>query len=1377
MSTLAINDPVHVERESQKLEGVIAYVGPVQFSDGDDWVGVRLTGAFIGLGKNDGSVKGERYFHCGPNNGVFVRMSHVSARTLTRLEELRLKRELAKANADIATATANAATTSSENKPLSSPMKSIDPVKSAISSPALPPSAGKSTTLAPTTTTKKSKLEEMRERRAALENARLVHSQSLSAAPSQNNSPGIVEAGEVGDDLKDGLISSLRDQLKDMQQQWAGTVEKLKIKEQENASLQESLSKSEQEVHDANTKAEEAQSVAAPTMTLELTDIALDEALAQAKDELHQVKQECKSQLDNLEQLKMELYSTKIDLEKEREGRAADVEDLTKTKSELSALQHEVQAMSDQVNVRSTSDAMHYKERAKLQAELCAMKRTIEALETEKVQMESNIEDLTLDKEQLQEENETLQDRLDEIKIDAETAQMEVEELRTELEDAKRQKESPVGELQMEVSSEADDALHSLSVQNGRLREALIRLREQSLIEKVAMSKELRAAEKAALEGNALFTEVETLRSSTKVLHDQISDLKDMVEEGSAFESMVEDLSDRVMALEDENVALQSTIREMEEASDIAGEMEEVQAEELKALMRDVDGRDAIIRNLEEAIKMQRRREEDFQRTVGNYRHTVATLKQEKEQLLALQRGGEGEKSDLLAASQKALSRAAHLVSDAANSRKRDAEAAFVQIECRIQHHLAERLESFLPQSIAGPELAAVRGELLVSSIVDKASKALDDMGSIFSQTIRAGISETFSESGENGDALSFALSEDAVQGIDSMLHQSEYAIHTINLSSDLIRLLAAGQWPDVLTTEESTELGAILGHSLLEIETAMSSMLKGLKEEGVLSPHRSNLGAFQQNIQTTIQVLNSSIERDGNALISPVWNPPALELFKALTTAKFLCLGAGSVVASAVCPKDSTVSSGSSVLASTNSKLALKAVMVKLDQISGEACKIGPRLARLDVMNERTVKEIEQVADEWKTASLQLMTTIKALFAPRSEFQLSAVVVCEAASDVVIKAMNQLSSSLRAADLNAEDDALFHPFAAEAKDPWNGITSLAQTVRAIDGDRDDINFIVRAQTIEQRVVEAIENEPKLDIATSKIASLEKSLSLRSKEVAMQNAKLSELEKVLTKSSVPTPQVAQKSIDISSVAEINGLQEENRVLTEAMDVLQQQVDEYENEIRAIKDPKSPKPRGITASRKAAGLFSTSRSARGFDDTSGVAETSQAAVAAIEAAFYRPALMSARREASSWKAMAMSSIISDLPPLNVPRVSFPFGESKEAEADGSPLAALEAARSGLRNAKAASTIVDLTKPSPRAQYFDTMSRVAFAEERLKQATAAADQWMSNFGGSSNSHEAGLLLGRVKLPGLPESATTISVSVNREDMNRLHMIMLQ
>lgn len=77
-----------------------------------------------------------------------------------------------------------------------------------------------------------------------------------------------------------------------------------------------------------------------------------------------------------------------------------------------------------------------------------------------------------------------------------------------------------------------------------------------------------------------------------------------MVDQNSAFETMVEELSDRVMALEDDVVGLSHIIREMEEAAELAAEMEEVQTDELKATMLDLEGRDAVIRNLEEAIRM-----------------------------------------------------------------------------------------------------------------------------------------------------------------------------------------------------------------------------------------------------------------------------------------------------------------------------------------------------------------------------------------------------------------------------------------------------------------------------------------------------------------------------------------------------------------------------------------------------------------------------------------------------------------------------------------------------------------------------------------------------------------------------------------------------
>jgi dynactin 1 len=49
-------------------KGVVRYIGNLHFVDGD-WLGLELPTA---AGKNDGSVKGERYFQCQPGYGVFV---------------------------------------------------------------------------------------------------------------------------------------------------------------------------------------------------------------------------------------------------------------------------------------------------------------------------------------------------------------------------------------------------------------------------------------------------------------------------------------------------------------------------------------------------------------------------------------------------------------------------------------------------------------------------------------------------------------------------------------------------------------------------------------------------------------------------------------------------------------------------------------------------------------------------------------------------------------------------------------------------------------------------------------------------------------------------------------------------------------------------------------------------------------------------------------------------------------------------------------------------------------------------------------------------------------------------------------------------------
>jgi len=58
------------------LAGVARFVGPVHYAKGD-FVGVELATPH---GKNDGEVKGERYFSCRPMHGILVRPSEVIAR-------------------------------------------------------------------------------------------------------------------------------------------------------------------------------------------------------------------------------------------------------------------------------------------------------------------------------------------------------------------------------------------------------------------------------------------------------------------------------------------------------------------------------------------------------------------------------------------------------------------------------------------------------------------------------------------------------------------------------------------------------------------------------------------------------------------------------------------------------------------------------------------------------------------------------------------------------------------------------------------------------------------------------------------------------------------------------------------------------------------------------------------------------------------------------------------------------------------------------------------------------------------------------------------------------------------------------------------------
>ncbi|KAI8969211.1 CAP Gly-rich domain-containing protein [Mycotypha africana] len=65
---------VSTDPQAPQKRGTVKYIGTTKFQPGI-WVGIQYDEP---LGKNDGTVKGERYFECPPNYGGFVRPTKVT---------------------------------------------------------------------------------------------------------------------------------------------------------------------------------------------------------------------------------------------------------------------------------------------------------------------------------------------------------------------------------------------------------------------------------------------------------------------------------------------------------------------------------------------------------------------------------------------------------------------------------------------------------------------------------------------------------------------------------------------------------------------------------------------------------------------------------------------------------------------------------------------------------------------------------------------------------------------------------------------------------------------------------------------------------------------------------------------------------------------------------------------------------------------------------------------------------------------------------------------------------------------------------------------------------------------------------------------------
>jgi hypothetical protein len=541
----------------------------------------------------------------------------------------------------------------------------------------------------------------------------------------------------------------------------------------------------------------------------------------------------------------------------------------------------------------------------------------------------------------------------------------------------------------------------------------------------------------------------------------------------------------------------------------------------------------------------QRRREEELIQATDKYRLVIDSLKAEKEALLAAQHGGEGEKSDLLQMSQRALAQASQLASDQAALQRKDADAAFSRINALIACQYSTRLEALLPKEVfIAEELAAIKGEVLLSRISAYASASLVALEESFRKSITTTDGLKNSQ-GRTDPAKSTTLPIDVLQQIQTMIYQGKYSKAIIEVSANLLFMLWIGQRPELLSPAESRTLSSALFAARFssKIENLLCQQLLTLKQDGNISPFHDFSGSLAELEEHIDEIHAFCLESSINFL-------PTLEYKTSWVIVR-------------------------EVTALKYSFLALMAVfsfiLFSVGKIGSEE-ELDPTISELcHVRNivERILKEIEGV--DCRNIFLSLVAESSKLMAMAKTCQM-----CGEEAQIMLSTFNQLTSvdsmsydsvkNLRASVEKVSNylvslsstftelfvsetrGAPFQPFSLEAESQWDCMMQVFGEIGKGSSATTPMTFQIRARDVEQKISNAIFCQEKVSASETKVIQLEKILGKRSQEVTMQTARVAELEKLLVEKDKMVRNDAELT-NLNADLELEKLRDENRVVS------------------------------------------------------------------------------------------------------------------------------------------------------------------------------------------------------------------------------------
>ncbi|KIY00373.1 uncharacterized protein Z520_04058 [Fonsecaea multimorphosa CBS 102226] len=626
MADLTVKVGQRVETQDGK-QGTVRYIGPIHVASGE-WLGLELADD---TGKNDGSVKGERYFNCAPGHGIFVRKESAvrilsqpasSAKpngTSTSNGSTAKSRPSSIVAADVARkrqslmSAGSSTTTGSRSMKVSSPIKSpTKPAPSSASSSTSTPRTGTPATTARTSdSSTKSRLS--------------LAGKSTMAPPASVHRPG---ASTTRQSIGGGPVKPPAPRPSSMQPRPSMAASRLSMTPK--APIRAEKSEPVFDSIDAKQATPIVEERPAPTPSP-----VTEEAEAQEPSDIEaRVSSAAPSRSQPLAGPRNGFSSAADDRSRQAQVIKAletKVRTLQKQRQDDQAQIHNVQELQSQATRYEAIIQTLQKKLKTNQQEIQELKAKYEDAESRATQVpdrsaehDSELELATLDKEMAEERADMFESELEALKLKHEELELEAEILREENRELASimspEEKASAGWLQMERETE-------------RLRQALVMLRDVTQQNEGDLKNEIKELHETIDELEQTSSKYEEVAAKLTRSEETNQHLREQLEAAEANDEILDTLGQE----RDQNRTmieqLKRQVQDLEEHIQVADELEAFHVEEEKRLHYQLDENEAMLHDRHRQAAEQEKTIEDLEYTLTKFRDVVQGLQGDIDEL------------------------------------------------------------------------------------------------------------------------------------------------------------------------------------------------------------------------------------------------------------------------------------------------------------------------------------------------------------------------------------------------------------------------------------------------------------------------------------------------------------------------------------------------------------------------------------------------------------------------------------------------------------------------------------------------------------------------------------------------------------------------